>query len=1081
MKENDSFMGITPDDLIKRIDQAPVGILVFSGAFEVIFLNETFRKIAEYYHFRYPEKNLNNELNDLEVLREDLNYLPLGYSFEKEVKSVITPGIGKVSLIMKGMPFFEGEKFSGGVITAEDIRLSGSEDIKDNFRIEEILKTSGDYIFITDKQGKIRYSTGLKYSSDIIYQSIFEIISGEYRKNFSGTFHEAGLKRLTQKITLATVFNNELYECRIHPLINPEGKADFYLFSFIQAGEFLKENLQLRQSLQNSEKFRSAADSADEMIYIYDRELQLYYSNRKAENLPNVAEYFDKKEILARLNNHPRFSSDFETGGRYYNAVFINSGEDLISCFCRETTSEKSELKRIKDSEELLRNIFSGSEIILINVNKEGNIIYSNKFFRDNFDLIDTEFRSIIDKSFRENFELPLTKTSQVEIPVISHGSIKHYLFSFSPAYTTDGEFLYITITGTDITRMKENYSETAMYQDLFKKAADGIVILRNGRIFQFNRAFASLFGYTDEELLNGKNITDLCPPGEREKLYDQIREVELYGAGIERFEFSGKKLNGTEFYLSASFAPLNISGTTSLVMICRDVNERRRVQNAIRESEEKFRNLTENIDDFLYTYERVNNILKSVFYTASVEKITGYTHEDFLSDQRLMFKVIHPDDLSSVKRKLKTLLRSRIQNSEEMEFRIINSNGNIVWVRNKINIIRDPGNRIEKIFGLVSDITLRKKAEDELKRSTENLVKLNDAKDKFISIISHDLRTPFSSILGFTDLLLTDEELSEEEKKQYAMYIQESSRSMLSLVNSLLDWTRLQTGRIKFEPEKFHVVTIIDEAIQVLSGSAFQKKIDIVNSVKEDLIVFADKGLLLQALSNLISNAIKFTKPGGRIEILAEQSKKLRFLQLSVKDNGVGISEDNLQNLFRVETKYTSEGTAGEKGSGLGLSLVKEIIEKHGGEIWVESIYKEGSEFKFTIPVTPSNILLVDDSNTDRLLYSKLLKNFAPDYNIETASSGKEALDIIKTSPPALIITDHLMPGINGYEFVLQLKKSNLQEIPPVIVLSSELNRNIITAYNDAGIENIFQKPVNLVEFKQTVEKLLRRGYIRQ
>jgi CheY-like chemotaxis protein len=160
-------------------------------------------------------------------------------------------------------------------------------------------------------------------------------------------------------------------------------------------------------------------------------------------------------------------------------------------------------------------------------------------------------------------------------------------------------------------------------------------------------------------------------------------------------------------------------------------------------------------------------------------------------------------------------------------------------------------------------------------------------------------------------------------------------------------------------------------------------------------------------------------------------------------------------------------------------LSLVQEIIEKHGGSIWVETEYGKGSDFKFTIPVTPSNILLVDDSNTDRLLYSKLLKNFAPDYNIETASNGREAYDLIMSSPPALIITDHVMPEVNGYELVLKLKKSNIQEIPPIIILSSELNRNTITAYNDAGIVNIFQKPVNLVEFKQTVEKLLRKGYM--
>ena len=180
---------------------------------------------------------------------------------------------------------------------------------------------------------------------------------------------------------------------------------------------------------------------------------------------------------------------------------------------------------------------------------------------------------------------------------------------------------------------------------------------------------------------------------------------------------------------------------------------------------------------------------------------------------------------ISIVKKKLKTILQSRIQVSEEMEFRIINKHGNIVWVRTKINVIRNADGKISKIYGLVSDISLRKKAEEELNRSTENLIKLNETKDKFISIISHDLRTPFSSILGFTDLLIGDEDLTEEEKKQYVRFIQESSKSMFELVNSLLDWTRLQTGRIKFEPEKISARMIIINSINSLSGASFPEK----------------------------------------------------------------------------------------------------------------------------------------------------------------------------------------------------------------------------------------------------------------
>jgi PAS domain S-box-containing protein len=1072
-------MGINSDDLLKRIDRAPAGILIFSGKFEVLFINDTFKKIAEYYHVKFPEDNLNSDLMDLSIIKDELSYLTLGYSFEKEVKSISTPGIGKVSLLMKGIPFYEGEQFAGGIISADDFRLSsGEEIISDTFRLREIVKSSGDYLFITDKERNIRFSSGRRYSSDIVYHNVTDIIPHDLHNEFIGYFREAGSSRYSQKFIISTIFDQEKYECRIDPLLNDEGKPDYYLFTFNEAGRYIKENLQLKNSLQNSERFRLIADYADEMIYLYDGQLQLSYSNRKAEELPDIAENFDRKEILTKLKNSQKITEEIEFQGKIYSVVFTRAGDDLITCFCRDVTSEKKELARIKESEELLRNIIAGTDIIILNITPEGNIIYSNRNFREYFGQ-PKNIVSIFEETFGSAFSIPMTKMESVEIPLLSYGNVINYSCSFNPVFSVNGEIQYITVTGFDISKVLEKQQDIQIFRDLFNAAGDGIAIIKNGKIFQANHSFAILFGYQNEDELKGRRISELSSFNDREKIFDEIREIEISGYSSERFEFSGRRMDGREFYVSASLAAFSTGKSLYTIMICRDVTERRRVQKAIRDSEEKFRNLTENIDDFLFTYERSENVQRPVFYTASVEKITGYSQDEFLADSRLMFKVVHPDDLPVVKRKLKTLFRSRLQSSEELEFRIINRNGNIVWVRNKINIVRDEFGIIQKIYGLVSDITLRRKAEDELKRSTENLMKLNDAKDRFISIISHDLRSPFSSILGFTDLLLTDDELTEAEKKQYAMYIQESSRSMLALVSSLLDWTRLQTGRIRFEPEKFQAASVVDDALQVLSGSAFQKQLRVTNNVSRDAIVFADKGLLLQVLNNLVSNAIKFTKPEGEIVVSAKPSEKLRFLEFSVKDNGIGIQEENIKNLFRVEAKFTSEGTAGEKGSGLGLSLVKEIIEKHGGSIWVETEYGKGSDFKFTIPVTPSNILLVDDSNTDRLLYSKLLKNFAPDYNIETASNGREAYDLIMSSPPALIITDHVMPEVNGYELVLKLKKSNIQEIPPIIILSSELNRNTITAYNDAGIVNIFQKPVNLVEFKQTVEKLLRKGYM--
>ena len=509
------------------------------------------------------------------------------------------------------------------------------------------------------------------------------------------------------------------------------------------------------------------------------------------------------------------------------------------------------------------------------------------------------------------------------------------------------------------------------------------------------------------------------------------------------------------------------------------EIMERKLIQQMIRESEEKYRNVTENIDDFLFTFERIHKVLKPVFFTHSVEKITGYTQSEFLSESTFFLKIIYPDDLHIVKNKLKTILKSNVLVSEEMEFRIINKHGNIAWVRTKINIIRNSDGMILKIYGLVSNISLSKKAEEELHTSTENLIRLNETKDKFISIISHDLRTPFSSIVGFTDLLIEDRDLTEDEKKQYVRFIRDSSKSMLELVNSLLDLTRIQTGRIRFEPEKLSARMIIFNCINSLSGVAFQKNINLRSDVDKEVKIYVDNNLLAQVFNNLISNAIKFTKEGGEIVIAASPLKKTRFYEFSVRDNGVGIKPENIPELFRIDTKFTTEGTAGEKGTGFGLSIVNEIIQKHGGNIWVESEYGKGTDFKFILPIASPNILLVDNSKTDRLLYSKIIKNITPDYNIEIASNGKEALEIIKTTPPALVITDHLMPEMNGYDLANEIKNLDIKVKPQVIVLSGDVDRSVMVDYHQLGIEYVFHKPVNLTYFKTAVEKSLRKGLV--
>ncbi|HUW89654.1 MAG TPA: PAS domain S-box protein, partial [Candidatus Nanopelagicaceae bacterium] len=785
----------------------------------------------------------------------------------------------------------------------------------------------------------------------------------------------------------------------------------------------------LTDDILELKQYQFITETVTDAVFAIDTNGNLFFWNKASELLfgytrnevygkflGKIIDVFDQnyldilKEQLKTLGLWKVILTVFKKNGdkEIVEAKFSVSKENsnFIVVLCSDVTERTLIEQRLRASEERYKNIIDTTSYLICSMDLNGTITFANEKFistlgYSNQELLTKNIKEIIDPEYLTSHDIDIKafdkeKSFPIEIPVIYKFGGKVILEAdFIPVYQNN---LMKSINGIfkNVSTERNISRELEVFKSSYQAFQDGIAIQCDRKITLANDAFAEIFGYKNERDILNKDFFDFVAENDIPKISGYFSSIGLDKNYPSRFEFLGKRKNNSLFFAEITIGTFRNDDKAYIVTVVRDVTERKRSQQIIKESEEKYRNITENIDDFLFTYERIDNIIRPIFYTSSVEKVTGYTQSDFLSDSRLFIKIIYPDDFSLLRKKIKNFISSKIQLSSEFEFRIINRHGNIVWIRAKITLVRDSIGKAQKIYGLVSDITLRKKAEEELHKSTENLVKLNETKDRFISIISHDLRTPFSSILGFTDLLLSDSDLNQAEKKQYIEFIQESSKSMLSLVNSLLDWTRLQTGRIRFEPERIEANEVIEKSIKTLSGVAFQKKIQLISNVQDNTFIFVDKDLIFQVFNNLISNAIKFTRENGSIIISYSITSRTRFLQFSVKDNGTGIKPENIDKLFNIDSKFTSEGTSGEKGTGLGLSLVREIIEKHGGTIWVESIEGSGSDFKFTLPIASANILLVDDSKTDRLLYSKILKNITPDYNIEVAANGKEALEII-------------------------------------------------------------------------------------
>lgn len=256
-------------------------------------------------------------------------------------------------------------------------------------------------------------------------------------------------------------------------------------------------------------------------------------------------------------------------------------------------------------------------------------------------------------------------------------------------------------------------------------------------------------------------------------------------------------------------------------------------------------------------------------------------------------------------------------------------------------------------IIGLIGLLAFYKKTSShfiEISKKNDELVKLNATKDKFFSIIGHDLKGPFNAVIGYSELLELDvKEKDYDGVEEYAGIIKNASLRAMSLLNNLLEWSNSQTGRMEYRPEKFDIVGLIDEVTMFLCDAARQKSIVLVRETPSETIVFADKAMIGTVLRNLISNAVKFSFFGGKIVILLDHFTDETVV--SIKDNGVGISIEDQEKLFRIDTNHSTIGTHQEMGTGLGLILCKEFIEKHGGTISVESDPGNGSRFYFTIP----------------------------------------------------------------------------------------------------------------------------------
>ncbi|MBR8832043.1 MAG: Sensor histidine kinase RcsC [Chroococcopsis gigantea SAG 12.99] len=434
-----------------------------------------------------------------------------------------------------------------------------------------------------------------------------------------------------------------------------------------------------------------------------------------------------------------------------------------------------------------------------------------------------------------------------------------------------------------------------------------------------------------------------------------------------------------------------------------------------------------------------------------------------------------------------------------QFESQIYRKDGKIIWIAEHARAVRDENGDIIYYEGFVEDITERKEVEANLQKAKEAAEAANQAKSSFIANMSHELRTPLNAILGFSQLMLRNNNLEKNDRDNLGIIFR-SGEHLLNLINQVLDLSKIEAGKISINLKNFHLYRLLDDLEDMFGFKAEEKGLDLIFQRCADVpeYIRTDEVKLRQVLINLLNNALKFTDGGGvSLKIFALSEGCLQF---QIEDTGVGIGPEEIKHLFSAFVQ-TQSGKSIQEGTGLGLAISKKFLQLLGGEITVKSELGKGTIFSFTLPVeiitagdldtkqikhqviglAPAQpvykILVVDDKFINRQLVRQLLQPLG--FCVEEASNGLEAVDIWRRWHPHLIWMDMRMPVLNGYEATEQIKSTAEGQATVIIALTASVFEEEKTLVLSRGCDDFLRKPFRQEEIFEMMAKYLGVKYI--
>lgn len=526
-------------------------------------------------------------------------------------------------------------------------------------------------------------------------------------------------------------------------------------------------------------------------------------------------------------------------------------------------------------------------------------------------------------------------------------------LVNAEPQLNDENEIKQVVCSFIDITMRKnaeKKLSESEQrYRKLIQTANEGILVIQENLLKFVNPKFIEITAKTEKELL-AQPLANIIFEEDLKQMKVSLQALLQGETPIPRFPIRITQNNNAIKWVEVSGTSIDWEGKPAVLSFVMDITDRKVAEDALRQSEEKFRHMTENSSDVIW---HINKTYEIDYISPADERLRGFKHEEVIGKN--VNVLLNTEGKEKVKNIQNLILFEESQPnakafSGKYELEEICKDGSWIWT--EVNLMADYNceGKFTGIHGVTRDISDRKKAELEIQKINHELLKLNHEKDKFFSIIAHDLRAPFNGFLGLTELMAEGlEKMTLEEIQKIAISMKKSANALFRLLENLLQWSQVQRGLFPFKPIRTNLKSVLSESTSILIELAIKKDINIAYSVNEKTEIIADIDMLQSIIRNLLSNALKFTQAGGKVSIDAKESDSDIILVFT--DTGIGMSKTIIEGLFQLDANLYRRGIENEPSSGLGLLLCKEFVEKHNGKIWVNSKVNEGSSFYVSLP----------------------------------------------------------------------------------------------------------------------------------